>query len=96
MFDVDSRYYHLEDLTYVDKKGNKTIYKSRRILPQPEDIKSLVKTEVTDGLRLDQISNSMLGKPTLYWKIGDANKAQDLTELEVAGSILRIPISGDI
>jgi nucleoid-associated protein YgaU len=94
MFEQNSRYYHLDDLTYTDDQGKKIIYKSRRILPQSENVKSLVNTTVKNGQRLDQISNSMLGNSAYYWKLGDANASFSLLNLEKPGTVLRIPSEG--
>jgi hypothetical protein len=94
MFEQDSRYYHLEDLTYEDAHGNKIICKSRRLIPQPDEVASVVSTTVAEGQRLDQISYATLGKASLYWKIGDANLQFSLNELEAPFTRLRLPVNG--
>ena len=94
MFNQKSRYYRIDDTSYTDPSGNEIIYKKRRFLPQPEKFSSLAEYKVAKGQRLDQISASTLGDPSFYWKLGDANAAFSLTDLEQAGEILRIPVEG--
>ncbi|NQZ12322.1 MAG: hypothetical protein HRT35_34650 [Algicola sp.] len=94
MFEQTSRYFHLENLTHVDENGHEIKYKSRRILPQPATVPSMVTIEVERGKRLDQICASTLGNPELSWKLGDANQTLALTDLEKRGTVLRIPLDG--
>ena len=94
MFDQTSRYFHLENLTFIDDQGNEIKYKSRRILPQSSNLPSMVNIKVERGKRLDQISASTMGNSELNWKLGDANDAFCLTELEKPGKILKIPVDG--
>jgi hypothetical protein len=94
VFEQDSRYYHIEDLTFEDADGNEIVYKARRLIPQPETVHSAVGATVSKGQRLDQISYVTLGRANLYWRIGDANPSFSLHELEEPGTSLRIPVNG--
>lgn len=94
MFNEKSRYYQINEASYTDSSGNEIIYKKRRILPQPERFSTLTDYKVEKGQRLDQVSSSTLGDPSFYWKLGDANAAFSLTDLEQPGEILRIPVEG--
>ncbi len=94
MSDQDSRYFQLDNLTYVNEDGYEVKYKSRRILPQSSAIPSLVQVQVERGQRLDQISASTLGNPEFYWKLGDGNNAFSLVDLEKPKTVLRIPVIG--
>ncbi len=92
MFEADSRYFACPDLEYEDDAGHRIIYKARRFIAPIETSDPMLEVTVANGQRLDQISYSTLGKPTFYWKIGDANLDFSLQSLEIAGKRVRIPL----
>jgi hypothetical protein len=93
MFEPNSRYYLLEEATYVTPDGREIRYKRRRFLPQGEGLP--VAHDVTTGEtdRLDRLAVEHLGDPLLFWHICDANNALDPAELLAEyGRKLHIPI----
>ncbi len=92
MFDVTSRYYNLEQATWVDANGETITYVRRRFLPQGEKMPLLVEVSVTDGDRLDLITARTLGDPLQFWRVADANNALHPWDLlDNVGRILRVP-----
>jgi hypothetical protein len=92
MFDEKSRYKDLPLATYADADGRERRYVTRRFLPQPESLRTLVMVTVTDTDRLDLIAHARLGEATASWRVGDANAAMDPDDLlQPVGRRLRVP-----
>jgi hypothetical protein len=93
MFDPTSRYYNLEQATYVRKDGEEVRYVRRRFCPQGETMPLLVDVTVVDGDRLDLLTARTLGDPLQFWRVCDANNAlypfDLMTEI---GRTVRVPI----
>lgn len=91
MFEPASRYYVLEDATYVDKQGHHITYKRRRFLPQGTQLPLLTEVTVMPGDRLDLIAARTLQAPDHFWQICDANNALNpFTLTEQVGNVLRV------
>jgi hypothetical protein len=87
MFPVTSRYNGIPTATLGD-----VVYVRRRFLPQPDQLAQIGEHVVVVGERLDLISAREFGDPEQAWRIADANRAMDPTELEVPGRRLRITL----
>ena len=93
MFDVTSRYYLLNTLTWNTPDGRVISYVTRRFLPQGDTLPLLVEVAVTQGDRLDLIARRTIGDPGQYWRICDANNAMNPFDLTAKlGTILRVPV----
>lgn len=93
MFDVTSRYYSLNTLTWNTADGRVISYVSRRFLPQGDTLPLLVEVAVTQGDRLDLIATRTIGDPGQFWRICDANNAMNPFDLTgELGTILRVPL----
>lgn len=90
----NSRYYgaQIEQLTRAD--GTVVRYLARRIIPQPGSYTSTTTYVLVAGDRLDNLAQTFLGDPALYWMICDANGATDPDELTAqAGRTIVIPVA---
>lgn len=94
MFDpTTSRYSKLATLVHTTADGTEVPYVERRLLPDPEAAPLLAEATVADGERLDQIAGRTLGDSTQWWRVADASRAMDPTELtEEPGEKLRVPV----
>ena len=93
MFVQGSRYYRLENATYVNKQGNKIIYKRRRLIKKGEDIPRMGEATLRPNERLDLLTHRVLGDPEHFWRICDINNAIEPGELTlVPGRVLYVPI----
>ena len=82
-FPPTSRYYGIETATMETKDGESIVYLRRRFVPQPERFSLLQQHTVTEGDRLDNITNQYLGDPEQFWQLCDANNVlhpEELTE----------------
>lgn len=92
-FASTSRYYGLETAELELPDGRKVAYVRRRFVPQPERFALLQEHQVTEGERLDNITDQYLGDPELFWRVCDANRAMRPDELtETIGRRLRITL----
>ncbi len=92
-FPQNSRYYEFATNTLKNQNNETIVYLKRRFIPSPDQFSLLQTHSVTQGDRLDNVSNQYLGDPELYWRICDANGAirpNDLTE--TIGTKLRITL----
>lgn len=93
MFEHTSRYFRIKTATCKTPDGRPITYVQRRFLPQGERLPLLVEVTVTDGDRLDLITNRTLGDPEQFWRVADANNAMNPFDLtEEPGAIVRVPI----
>ncbi len=92
MFEHTSRYYDLENATFITPDGRKMTYKRRRFLPQGENMPLLAEVTPIQGDRLDLIAFRTLGDPELFWRICDANNAMNPEDLIEPGRIIRVAV----
>lgn len=93
----NSRYYGGAMEQFVLPDGRPVMYLARRIVPQASTYTSTQNYVITDSDRLDNLANTFLGDPTLYWMICDANSATDPDELTAqAGRAILIPVASAI
>jgi hypothetical protein len=89
MFFRGSRYANVGEHEITDGKGRVIRYKRIRFIPEMGARFSYI---VTDGERLDHISQSFYQNPELFWRVCDANLAlwpDDL--IAEAGRTILIP-----
>ncbi|NEO45021.1 MAG: hypothetical protein F6K55_13180 [Moorea sp. SIO4A3] len=92
MFQATSRYYNLETATFTSSDNRVISYKRRRFLPQGETLSLLVEVTVTEGDRLDLITDSNLGDAEQFWQVCDANNTMNPFDLTAEPSkVLRVP-----
>jgi hypothetical protein len=93
LFAPTSRYYGIASAT-LDTPDHKVIpYLVRRFLPAPERFALLTEHLVTQGERLDNITEQYFGDPEAFWRLCDANRAMRPEELvERIGRRLRITL----
>jgi hypothetical protein len=90
LFASTSRYYGLATATIL-QQGRPIAYVLQRFVPQPERFQLLQQHTVMQGERLDNITATYLGDPTLFWRVCDANRARRPWKLvETVGRKLRI------
>lgn len=94
MFDPKSRYAALPNASLLiraaDGAPRTLVYKVRRLLPI-EPATASVEHKVDEGDRLDRITASYLGDPTLYWKLCDRNGCLHPRDLTAEpGRLLRV------
>ena len=93
MFDFTSRYYKIEDASYVHPDGTIVTYKRRRFSPAAESLPLLAEVKLEQSERLDLFAHRTLGDPLQFWRICDANNAIDPFDLsEFEGRRLRVPV----
>jgi hypothetical protein len=96
LFAPTSRYYGLGTTTIL-QQGRPVAYVLRRFVPQPERFQLLQQHTVVQGERLDNITATYLGDPTLFWRVCDSNRAMRPWELvEIVGRKLRITMPDGI
>jgi hypothetical protein len=92
LFEGGSRYYGLEPLT-LTVAGRVVVYLPRRFVPSPARFQLLEEHTVMSGERPDHIAAQLLGDPTLFWRLCDANNALRPEALtETPGRVLRITL----
>jgi hypothetical protein len=97
MFDPKSRYAGLPTTTInvIDPDGQtrEVRYVTRRFLPDPQSMTTLIEHTVAQGDRLDLIATKYLGDPLVFWRICDANNVLRPEELiEQPGRIIDIAL----
>ena len=95
MFDTDSRYYALPTRERQVKNPDGTTttvrYVTRRRLPDPDGGVTVVRHSVLEGQRLDHIAVFYGLDPKQFWRIADANRVLDPSELTSSiGRLVRI------
>ena len=89
MFDRSSRYFGLPTLTFQRPDGVEIQYVSRR-LPRPL-LPTHERVAVPQGSRLDNLANTYLSNPLLFWRLADQNEAVDPFALEESGRTIAVP-----
>lgn len=90
-FPPNSRYAASEIVTTTDADGTERRYLRRRFVPSQEGLTTVAEHLVVAGDRLDLLAQRYYGDPLLSWRIADANRAQDPSELvDEPGRVLHI------
>jgi hypothetical protein len=93
-FEPGSRYHDVETATRTvkDAAGRDRViaYKRRRIIPPQDDLPTLAEHRFAEGDRLDNVTDTYTGDPTLFWRLCDANAVLRPSDLEVTGRVIRI------
>ena len=94
MFEPASRYFTVETANRVvvdrDERERVIAYKKQRFIPSDEDQPTIAEHTVSEGDRLDNITNRYLGDPTQFWRLCDTNLVLRPAELEVVGRVVRV------
>jgi hypothetical protein len=91
LFAKSSRYYKLPDRVVADEDGREILYRAVRLLPRPARATQTA-TKVGQHERLDLVAARTLGRPEIFWKLCDENRALDPFELiETARRLLWVP-----
>jgi hypothetical protein len=91
-FPPNSRYNTTPVATLTAPDGTQVVYLRRRFVPPPEVYAAAGQATVAEGDRLDNLANSLLGDPALFWRLCDANRALRPAELEAVGRVLVVPL----
>jgi hypothetical protein len=90
-FPNTSRYYVIETAKLTTADGREIVYLQRRFLPILQEGIVLAEHVVTQGERLDHITDRYLGDPEQFWQLCDANNAMHPAELTAeTGTIIRV------
>jgi len=73
LFDSGSRYYGINTATLQQPGQQPVVYLLRRFVPQPSSFQVLQEHTVVSGERPDHVAAQLLGDPTLFWRLCDAN-----------------------
>jgi hypothetical protein len=93
MFEPDSRYARVPQLTMSLPDGRTVAYKGRRFIPQGSSLRTLAEVMPSQGERIDVLTYRTLGNPEHFWRVCDANDVLDPAELtEIPGRSVRIPV----
>jgi hypothetical protein len=93
MFEADSRYAPIEQVTVTMADGRVVAYKRRRFLPQGTTLPLLAELQVPADDRIDLLTGRTLGNPEHFWRICDANDVMDPAEVtDTPGRTIRIPV----
>jgi hypothetical protein len=87
-----SRYARVGAATLLLPDGITVPYLRRRFVPPPERYSAIGEHRVADGERLDVIAAILLGDPTQFWRLCDANLAMRPEELEEPDRVLRVTL----
>jgi hypothetical protein len=87
-----SRYAAVGTATFIRPDGSQVPYLRRRFIPPPERFSTIGEHRVGDEERLDVIAAQLLGDPTQFWRLCDANLAMRPEELEQPDRILRVTL----
>jgi hypothetical protein len=87
-----SRYASVGTAVLTTPDGTTVPYLLRRLVPQPERYTVIGEHRVGDGERLDVIAALLLGDPTQFWRLCDANLALRPEELEQPDRVLRVTL----
>jgi hypothetical protein len=93
MFPRTSRYFNIEIARYVTADQREIVYRKRRFLPFSANAVIIAEHSVSEGDRLDNITNQYLGDPEQFWQVCDVNDAMRPAELtEEIGRRPKIPM----
>ena len=93
LFASNSRYFGVETKTLSRPGKLPVLHLRRRFLPPSSSFQVVQEHTVTAGERLDHMAAQLLGDPTLFWRLCDANGAMRPEELtETVARKLRITL----
>jgi nucleoid-associated protein YgaU len=87
---ANSRYAGAPVITRRLPDGRTVSYRGRRFVPPADRLATLLWHVVEPGDRLDSLAARYYGDSLLWWRIADANDADDPDEMLVPGRRLRI------
>ena len=97
MTSPNSRYADAPTAIHALPDGREVVYLRRRFLPDPHALARLGVHTVVAGDRLDLVAARWLGDPELWWRVADANVAQDPAALtDTPGRRLRITLPAGV
>src|SRR5438046_852785 len=91
VFPPNSRYL-ATPIAKMELDGVEVVYLRRRFVPDPGVFAISGHFTVSEGDRLDNLSAKWIGDPEMFWRLCDANRAMQPTELEVIGETLKVPL----
>ena len=92
-FSSSSRYNGIETVTIDKDDGETIVYLKRRFLPDADNFSLLQEHIVTEGERLDNITNQYIGDPEKFWQICDANNVMHPDELtDIIGRQIKLTL----
>lgn len=92
MFESESRYAPLPQLTHTEPDGREIVYVARRFLPRTDRLFATARVAITEGDRLDLAAARGVGEAQAWWRLADANPSLHPDTLEVPGTELLIAI----
>lgn len=96
-FPANSRYQMVDTTKLTLPDGTEVVYLRRRFAPPPERMALMQEHVVVQGDRIDNIAARYLGDPEQFWRIADANRAMQVSELtDELGRRLRITLPDGI
>jgi hypothetical protein len=92
-FDPSSRYHGLPTRRITTADGRTVTIVARRFVPAPGNLAEPQGHRVREGDRADALAARLLGDPSLWWRLADANAVLFADELtEQAGRRLRVTL----
>ena len=92
-FPPESRYHGVGITQIQEGQSPPVVYLQRRFIPQQETFATLQTHLIEAHDRIDNLANTYLGTPQLYWRICDANGVIQPNEVtETVGSRVRITL----
>jgi hypothetical protein len=92
-FDPSSRYHGLPTRQITTADGRTVTIVARRFAPEPASLAEQQGHRVREGDRADALAARLLGDPSLWWRLADANAALFADELtETPGRRLRVTL----
>ncbi len=96
MFEPNSRYYTIEQATFIqpegDGAGRPIRHLKRRFIPETRGQATVMEHTFVEGDRLDVITAQYFGDPTQFWHICDANTVLSPDELAEVGRTIQITL----
>jgi nucleoid-associated protein YgaU len=92
IYPPNSRYFTSAVTSQELPDGTTVVYLKRRFIPPVERFVALQQHAVVEGDRLDNLAARYLGDPEQYWRICDANRAQNPEQLLVVGERIAITL----
>jgi hypothetical protein len=92
MFSLLSRYRDNEERVMINKHGESVVYRSRRLLPRPEELQIIQTVTRDTEERIDTLSLRALGDSQQFWQLCDANVIMNPHELTAQPRVVvRVP-----
>lgn len=92
-FGPASRYARTGTAQLTTADGRTVVYLRRRLVPQPEALATASESAVHDGERPDTLAARLVGDPTQFWRLCDANLVFVPSDLVAEpGRVLRVTL----